>query len=255
MGSLRTYKNIAFISYNHEDMAVAKKLHRKLDNWRLPSSIHKARPELPTRLREIFRDIDGLHAGGDLTDQIKEQLRNSRYLIVVCSPNAAQSDWVDKEVAYFQELGREKDVIPFIIGGKPYVGGADECFTSTMCALHSQKGWDPASANINENGFDHACIKVVADMLHIEFDSLWQRHLREEKRKRVWGLLSAVFVVLISIGLILLFAYQNAQIKAERDRAIVLNDSIKLQNVLIVNQRDSLSLQNECHPTTKHSHH
>ncbi len=42
-----------------------------------------------------------------------------RYLIVLCSPNAAQSRWVNEEVRYFKSLGREDRILAIILAGEP----------------------------------------------------------------------------------------------------------------------------------------
>lgn len=65
------YKNFAFISYNHEDKRWAKWLQHKLEYYKLPSSIRKIRPELPDKIRPVFRDTSDL-SGGILNEIIKK---------------------------------------------------------------------------------------------------------------------------------------------------------------------------------------
>ncbi len=217
----KQFKNIAFISYNHQDTDAAKKLHRKLESFKLPNNIHQAYPDIPVRLREVFRDIDGLCAGGDLNEQIKEKLKDSKHLIVICSPNSSKSEWVDKEVQYFKDLGRSHQIIPFIISGQPYSLNVDECFSPTMHELR-EEGCDLASANINDHGFEHAFIKLVAGILGLEFDSLWQRHQRQERIKRRIYTIVGVTILLLSIGLTLLFAHQKNEIDKNMDGMLMM---------------------------------
>ena len=82
-----TFRYYAFISYSHNrsDMKWAKWLQRKLESYRLPSFLLKQMPHLPKRLRPIFRDQTDLGIT-HLEEGIREELRDSRYLIVVCSP-------------------------------------------------------------------------------------------------------------------------------------------------------------------------
>ena len=98
------YRRYAFISYNHRDVASAKWLHRRLERYRLPSSVHNDY-EASRYLRPVFRDQEDL-SGGVLRDELREELLTSRYLIVICSPHAAESEWVSREVQTFIDAGR-----------------------------------------------------------------------------------------------------------------------------------------------------
>ena len=90
----------AFISYKREDEQWAKWLQHKLEHYHLPVKVRKENPSLPQTIRPVFKDTSEL-AAGVLADEIHEALENSKYLIVICSPRAAQSQWVGKEVQTF----------------------------------------------------------------------------------------------------------------------------------------------------------
>jgi hypothetical protein len=92
----------AFISYKREDEKWAVWLQNKLEHYKLPSNLN-GRIDLPKEIRPIFRDKSEL-AGGVLADEIQKALEASRYLIVICSPRAAQSPWVGKEVQSFIDM-------------------------------------------------------------------------------------------------------------------------------------------------------
>ena len=51
----------------------------------------------------VFRDKTDLAANPDLWGKVTDAMDRSRYLIVVLSPWAATSEWVNKEVAYWLE--------------------------------------------------------------------------------------------------------------------------------------------------------
>ena len=122
-----------------------------------------------------------------MADVIKRGLDNSKYLIVICSPRAAFSQWVCKEVQEFIDSGRANDIIPFIIEGNPNSSDhSKECFPEslrTLCGTQSEV----LGINVNENGREAAAVKVIARMLGLDFDSLWQRH-RKTEDKNVKGL-------------------------------------------------------------------
>ena len=93
-------KYYAFISYKREDKRYAVWLQHKLEYYKLPVWIRKRNIDLPEKIRPIFRDVTDL-SGGVLEKAIQDGLENSRYLIVICSPSAANSVWVGKEVQAF----------------------------------------------------------------------------------------------------------------------------------------------------------
>ena len=165
------YKYLAFISYKREDEKWAKWLQHKLEHYKLPTSVRKTDPSLPERVRPVFKDTTDL-AGGVLEKAIKEALYFSKYLIVICSPRAAQSPWVCKEVQEFIDSGREEYIIPFIIDGVPNsLNKETECFPKNLKDLSGAR--ELLGININEMGRNAAAIKVVARMFSLYFDTLW----------------------------------------------------------------------------------
>lgn len=146
-------KYFAFISYKREDEAWAKWLQHKLEHYKLPSNLN-GKSDLPKEIRPIFRDQSDL-AGGVLVEAINKALENSQYLIVICSPRAAQSEWVGKEVQTFIEMGRTDKIIPFIVGGEPHSENlADECLPLSLKSLPKEQ--ELLGVNINEIGRDAA---------------------------------------------------------------------------------------------------
>jgi len=95
----------AFISYSHKDTAIADWLHEKLETYRVPKSLvgtPSREGEVPSRIMPIFRDREELPTSSELGDNLQKSLQQSRYLIVICSPDAAQSRWVEEEVRAFK---------------------------------------------------------------------------------------------------------------------------------------------------------
>jgi len=185
----------AFISYKREDEKWAKWLQKKLESYKLPSIVREQRSDLPKYLRPIFRDGTDL-SGGILIDQLRRDLLQSRYLIVVCSPNATKSEWVNKEAQTFIDEGRIEQIIPFIIGGTPHADNpADECFPQSLRDIPSDK--ELLGINVQEVGKDMAFIRLVATMIGVRFDTLWQRHRRDLIRRRIaYGCAAALFCIL-----------------------------------------------------------
>ncbi len=186
------FRYYAFISYSHSrsDMKWAKRLQRKLENYRLPSFLIRQLPHLPKSLRPIFRDQTDLGVT-HLEHGIREELKASRYLIVICSPKGAESEWVNKEVQDFIAMGREGSIIPFIVDGEPHSTDKQrECYPPALRQVPGQV----LGASIQELGWDRAFVRVVAAMLQLKFDQLWQRHRRRERMKQ--AMIAAVIAVL-----------------------------------------------------------
>lgn len=84
----------AFISYSHAlDGKLAPTLHRELERF--------AKPWYRMRALRIFRDNANLAANPGLWSAIEEALAASKWLILMASPQAAQSPWVDREVSWW----------------------------------------------------------------------------------------------------------------------------------------------------------
>lgn len=84
----------AFISYSHKaDGSFASKLQEALGRI--------ARPWYRRRALRIFRDETTLSATPELWPMIQRALDQSRYFILLASPEAAASHWVNQEVSYW----------------------------------------------------------------------------------------------------------------------------------------------------------
>ncbi len=241
----KPYEYFAFISYKREDEKWAKWLQKKLESYSLPTAIRKEKPELPNKIRPVFRDQSEL-SGGNLKAEIEKGLNGSKYLIVICSPRSAKSPWVSKEVQHFIDQGRENYIIPFIIGGTPNASILeDECFPEGLRQLTGEK--EILGININEMGRDAAAIKVIARMFNLRFDSLWQRFEKEKRRRRLMIGLVSFSLIISSISIAIYISYQNEILKYTNSKLEIANnsieqqrDSIKLVNALLNETNDSL---------------
>src|ERR1700722_18458275 len=95
-GELKSYW--AFVSYSSRDRAWARWLQRAIETYAVPRRlIGRSTPAgpAPQHLRPLFRDRTELAADADLAGRVQGALEQSAYLIVICSPEAAASRWVD----------------------------------------------------------------------------------------------------------------------------------------------------------------
>ncbi len=207
------YRYYAFVSYKREDEEWAKWLQHKLEHYKLPSNLN-GRTDLPKEIRPIFKDTSELNPG-NLPQQIHDALEQSRYLIVICSPRSANSEWVNREVETFIDMGRTDKIIPFIIEGSAFSKNPDkECFPQALRNLPAEK--EILGANINEMGRDAAAVKVVAQMFGLRFDELWQRYEREKRRKRTFVFAGITLLLLAAIFITSWIRKQRKEIQEEK---------------------------------------
>ena len=84
----------AFISYSHaKDKPVAAALQSAMQRL--------GKPWYKRRALRVFRDDTSLSATPSLWPSIEQALSQSRFLVLLASPEAAASQWVNKEVAYW----------------------------------------------------------------------------------------------------------------------------------------------------------
>ena len=89
-----TYHYYAFISYATTDSKWAKWLQHQLSYYHIPSSVRKSQIGIPKKLRPIFIYEYDL-SGNRLHEALQQELQASKYLIVICSPAAAKSKYVN----------------------------------------------------------------------------------------------------------------------------------------------------------------
>ncbi len=158
----------AFISYSHADAELAAKLQRQLERYRLPRHVELDPAAQGNRLGRIFRDREDLAAASSLSDAIRAALADSASLIVICSPDAKQSRWVNDEITLFQSLHPERPILVALVSGEPA-----EAFPDALTA----GGREPLAADLRKNadGWSLGFLKIVAGIAGVPLDALVQR--------------------------------------------------------------------------------
>ncbi len=188
----------AFLSYSHHDKAVAKRLQRQLETYRVPARLvgrETSQGPVPARVSPVFRDRDELHAGADLKASVQDALSRSRWLIVVCTPDAARSPWVNREIIEFKRLRGERHVLALIARGEPFASDmpgreAEECFPPALRRALNERGepegepLEPIAADMRKHGDgpQRATLKLLAGMIGVGFDDLVRRDMQRRVR-------------------------------------------------------------------------
>lgn len=173
---LGAVKYDAFICYKHGpvDSVAALTLQRALENYRAPKGVaDKRRP-----FGRVFVDEGELSSCADFGQQIRDALKNSEWLIVICSPDTPLSPWVQLEIDTFLEYHDRSRILAVLTDGNPDISfppqlkgdanGAGEVFAAH--ALSST----PQEAEKQLKG--DALLKIAAPMLGTTYDTLKQRH-------------------------------------------------------------------------------
>ncbi len=192
MNVSRRYR--AFISYSHSDGRAAAKLHRSLENYRVPKRLRATAGEfgpVPERLSPIFRDREELESSGDLGARVRSAVADSDALIVICSPEAARSHWVNEEVLAFKRLPNGGRIYCLIVAGEPNAGDARECFPPALRfeieadGQLGQRPADPIAADLRpgKDGKNLARLKLIAGVLGVELDVLRRREAQRRHRR------------------------------------------------------------------------
>lgn len=194
----------AFISYSHRDKAWGRWLHKALETYRVPKRLvgmPTAAGKIPSRLSPVFRDRDELPTTSDLGSAIEEALRQSRCLIVICSPEAAQSRWVNEEVLAFQRLGRG-DRIHCLIVDSGNDAAAPLVFPPALGSRPDIDGGrvgEPVAADARRfgDGRSAAKLKLIAGILGIGYDTLVQREHQRRHRNLFYVTCASLALVIV----------------------------------------------------------
>ncbi|MCR5177922.1 MAG: toll/interleukin-1 receptor domain-containing protein [Lachnospiraceae bacterium] len=206
----------AFISYRHHelDKAVAIELHRKIERFRLPVNMRKDFPRERWGIQRVFRDQDELPLASNLSDPIEEALRNSEWLVVICTPRLPESKWCQKEIETFKALHGQDHILAILAEGEP-----DESFPEGIRfrdvtrtnengdVVTVREEVEPLAADVRESDprkrsrlIDDAVLRLAAPMYGLGYDDLKQRH-REQRIRRIASVSAVCALVFLIFGI------------------------------------------------------
>lgn len=207
----------AFISYSHSDEAIAKWLHRKLETYRFPSRLVGKMTgfgRLPRNLVPIFRDREELSAGSSLPEKVQRALAASHALLVICSPDAAASAWVNREIKEFRALHPERPILLALVDGSP-----ETAFPPAIATGEAFAPYEPLASDLRPEGDGRrlGLLKLLAGLVDIPLGDLVQRDAQRKMRRVTTVTIVALLAVAI-LSTLTIMAVQ-ARYEAERQRA------------------------------------
>lgn len=207
----------AFLSYSHVDEKAARRLHRWLEAYRIPPRlVGTSSPHGPVkrRLTPIFRDRAELPAASSLDREVRQALAASDVLLVLCSPAAKASRWVDAEIALFRNLHPDRPVIAALLSGDP-----TDSFPLALLQPDAQGVvQEPIAADFraDHDGEKLARLKIVAGLTGVALDQIIQRDAQRQLR-RVIAITLVTVLLTLSMALMMVFALR-AQMEVEKQR-------------------------------------
>ncbi len=205
----------SFVSHSRIDQEYAKKLVREIEHFALPRPYRKkltsglVAPLSSERgrrnakhLRPIFRDADELPASNNIGEVLFNAIATSASLTVICSPSAAKSEWVEKEIADYKSVHGEEGIFAVVVSGTPNAksGGQDECFPPALRAVDEDRFKEPLFCDLRpgQESLYEVVTKIIAGILRLQsVDELRSRHKKQRRRKQV--LSSTVGAILLFI--------------------------------------------------------
>ena len=235
-------KYIAFISYSHHDKKWGDWLHKAIETYNIPKRLRQSiggEADIK-RLYPVFRDREELPTSADLGSQINDALAKSRFLIVICSPSAAKSLWVNEEILAFKRMGGADRILALIVAGEPNVADRpgmerQECFPQALRYRVDASGaisnirTEPIAADARSGGDGrrNAMLKVLAGLLGVGFDTLKQRE-HERRIRRLLALSVSMAILLVAFATVTWQAIV-AQRKAVKLQAVAQHSELQVR--------------------------
>lgn len=210
----KTKHYFAFISHSTHDEKVALWLRDKLETYNIPTSVQNEvgiEYKGVKKLKPCFVYQTDL-SGSDLNKALRLELTDSKFLIVICSRDSARSEYVNDEIIHFFEENSPERIIPYIIDGEPFAKNIEnECFPPALRELAKGNMGDSKGEKIELRGINAKklekdlqdkkapVVNVIATMLGVRFDSLWNRYRRKLRRKRIATGVVIGFAVLLGL--------------------------------------------------------
>jgi len=195
----------AFISYSSNDGALASAIQTELQRL--------TKPWYRRRSLHVFRDQTNLAAGPKLWNPIEEALQESKYFVLVASPVAAESEWVNAESHWWLANRDIQTVVIAIVDGaikwdsftKNFNASETTCLPPGLLnAFPEEPHWiDFRSASAADSMARLAPLiaSIFAAITGVDKDNVLGEDLRQYKRMRRTAL-----SVIISIALLALLA-------------------------------------------------
>jgi hypothetical protein len=212
----------AFISYSRKNTVFASQLEKGLESYTAPKEL-----DIPQRRLDVFRDEEDF-TGTEYYAAINKHLKASRKLIVICSPAARASKYVDEEIRIFAEANGSNNIIPILLEGIPNNEASPEqqaemAFPDALFEVMRMplaigyRGFRPGKDKVNKDIYDGSWFSLLANLYEISRSEIEQRERKRRARirnYRIGGVSIVLTVVLLSLKYSLPSAIQAGWVAA-----------------------------------------
>lgn len=202
----------AFISYSRHDTDFARKLQRTLESYQPPAGL-----PVPRRRLRVFRD-EADFTGVRYFEAVDKHVSEAAKLLVLCSPAARKSSYVDDEIRRFARHKSAGEIVPVLIGGLPNnaAGPAREeqkAFPDALVELLEMpraieyRNFDCKKDRLDGKAFTASWFSLLAEIYGLSREVIEQREKKRRIRRRrtvagaVAGLVVAIGAAIISISI------------------------------------------------------
>ena len=211
----------AFISYSHTDDArSARALEKDVEQF--------GKRWNQARARDLFRDSSDEGISADLGSTIEQALEESQWLILLASPAAAASPWVDREARVWIDRKSESTILIVLTGGHVAWDESSNAFAPETDAVpeslkrhlrHEPLFFDLREAKAaNELSLRHeqyldGVASIVAKLEGCAKSDIYGEHLRQQRRtmRLARGAITTLVVLALLAGVGALVAMRNAR--------------------------------------------
>ncbi len=231
----------AFVSYSHAgDGALAPRLQDGLQRF--------AKPWWRRRALRVFRDQTGLSVNPHLWSSIEAALADSDWFILMASPDATDSAWMQRELEHWKQIKGTEHILPVVTAGTwvwdDQQGDFDwEASTAVPEALrgvfaseprHLEMQWarDERQLDLRNGEFRDQIAELAAPIRGLAKDDLIGDDIREHRRmvRTAQAVVLALLVLLVASCVGALLALNSSrQAQRERNAANAANTAAEHQ--------------------------
>ena len=195
------FKYDAFISYRHNDLDkyVAENLHRLIETYKMPKPVVEKYNITDNNIRRVFRDQEELPLAANLENPIIEALKESKFLIVICSPRLKESIWCKREINNFIKLHGRGNILCVLVEGEPKDSFPEELLyyevkTKNKSGQEETKkvSCEPLAMDVRGSSkreiykkLKTELIRIIAPMYNLDYDDIKRRHEERKIKKKV----------------------------------------------------------------------
>ena len=217
-----SFLNDLFISYSRKDIVFARALEKALENYAPPKDLN-----VPDRRLVVFRDEDDF-IGVEYNQSLRNHLKNSNKMLVICSPDARASQFVNEEIRLFADMRGAKNIIPVLLSGIPNSEATtpeDEHKKAFPRSLIEEMPMplaasfldiDPKRTKPHKGQYTGSWYAILANLYGVSRSEIEQRERKRKIRQlRIRLALGVSIIVVLSVALIVALIERDNAIKAQ----------------------------------------